>query len=1096
MIRKYFSRALFIDVLLFGFNLELEAQWTTKLWRSFGRARALVVIMFLVGLTFNVDAQWMLIDQNGGNPDPSAALEVSDTSRGFLPPRLTTTQMNAITAPASGLLIFNTTDSIYKYYDGDSWENIGSGGINSSSSGLSYQEISHSSTSYTLSSLKFKATDYAFKGDSLITVDNSGSWTNFIVLEKSIISIQSTYFLSGNGRTGVLLFGDYISVNDGTTGEFNETGVTFLAEAGDTISISGQSVNTSAQWIMSMVARSVENQTSTSSSTISSVDESGIVLIKDLKPNSSNGGGISAGSWVTRDVNTMEGDTSYVNLSSNQFTLAQGVFDIKWSAPAYHVGFHKSRLYNVTNSSELEGGSIEYSLTGSNSVTKSIGHAIISVDTNTTFRIEHRASTTNPTNGLGVGNATGFGDNIYTQVKITKLDKVFGSGTSSSGSSTGTLDENVFSARISGSANVISSSQNFIGSVSKLSTGFYKVNFIGGFFNEHPSVQVTANSGNNDLNYQVNANDISKDSVKVVITRGGAVVDTSFSLTVFRQGSDYRYNTSGASASALASSSDTLPVIQDADNDTKIQVEETADEDVIRFNIEGTEYFVMDTGRIDVLNTGNTIAIGEGAGESDDYTNNNNVFIGKNAGRKTNTGSFNFGAGTSALLNNTIGSDNVAIGFQSLLDNSVGGENVAIGNFALLNNTSGKSTAVGLGASQRNTTGNYNVSLGYKANAFNLQGAKNTILGAEAGYLGSNHNKSGNVMIGFRAGYNESGSNKLYIHNDSTSSPLVYGDFDNDSLRFGGAVRIADELHIDGALRFEGNADAQIDNFNTSGRNILRLFSDVGGTNAGAGINIFGGTDNTFPHQIRFYAGASQNGVPRILLDSSGSVGIGTTSPAANLHVFGGASGQTFSNVNGLTVENNGSNNSFFVFQTATDGGGKSFSITNAGNVGIGTTTPNYNLDVVGNINASLTVRAAGIALISDERYKVNITPLKNTLASLELLNGVYHDWDTLNFPEEQFPKGKAIGVIAQDMQKIYPELVYENSNGYLAVDYAKFSTVLLEAIKEQQKLIENLQSENRSLKSSLDVQNSQLQEINAKLELIQKAIYEGEAKK
>ena len=79
----------------------------------------------------------------------------------------------------------------------------------------------------------------------------------------------------------------------------------------------------------------------------------------------------------------------------------------------------------------------------------------------------------------------------------------------------------------------------------------------------------------------------------------------------------------------------------------------------------------------------------------------------------------------------------------------------------------------------------------------------------------------------------------------------------------------------------------------------------------------------------------------KVRVTSSG-VGIGTTGPESKVHIYGGDSTETFSNINaGLAVENNGSSASHYVFQTATAGGGKSFSITNAGRVGIGTTNPN-----------------------------------------------------------------------------------------------------------------------------------------------------------
>ena len=62
----------------------------------------------------------------------------------------------------------------------------------------------------------------------------------------------------------------------------------------------------------------------------------------------------------------------------------------------------------------------------------------------------------------------------------------------------------------------------------------------------------------------------------------------------------------------------------------------------------------------------------------------------------------------------------------------------------------------------------------------------NTALGSEAGY--SNISGSGNVFLGYRAGYSELGSNKLYISNSSTATPLILGDFDADTLTFAAAV--------------------------------------------------------------------------------------------------------------------------------------------------------------------------------------------------------------------------------------------------------------------------------------------------------------------
>ena len=88
----------------------------------------------------------------------------------------------------------------------------------------------------------------------------------------------------------------------------------------------------------------------------------------------------------------------------------------------------------------------------------------------------------------------------------------------------------------------------------------------------------------------------------------------------------------------------------------------------------------------------------------------------------------------------------------------------------------------------------------------------------------------------------------------------------------------------------------------------------------------------------------------------------------------------------------------------------------------------------------------------SDGRLKENIVPLTGALDKVKELRGVSFDWKELNEKEKttiHSHEGHDIGVIAQEIQAQYPELVTERENGYLAVDYVKLTAVLLQAIKE-----------------------------------------------
>ncbi|HOV84070.1 MAG TPA: tail fiber domain-containing protein [Paludibacteraceae bacterium] len=124
-----------------------------------------------------------------------------------------------------------------------------------------------------------------------------------------------------------------------------------------------------------------------------------------------------------------------------------------------------------------------------------------------------------------------------------------------------------------------------------------------------------------------------------------------------------------------------------------------------------------------------------------------------------------------------------------------------------------------------------------------------------------------------------------------------------------------------------------------------------------------------------------------------------------------------------------------------------------SGNVGIGTNSPSYRLHVVGDVYCTGTYQG------SDLRFKKDIHKIDSPLSKVLSLRGVYYYWDLEN-PEIQNPHtNRQIGVIAQEVEKVLPELVNTDLNGYKSVDYSRMVAVLVEAIKEQERTIEEQKS-------------------------------------
>ncbi len=199
------------------------------------------------------------------------------------------------------------------------------------------------------------------------------------------------------------------------------------------------------------------------------------------------------------------------------------------------------------------------------------------------------------------------------------------------------------------------------------------------------------------------------------------------------------------------------------------------------------------------------------------------------------------------------------------------------------------------------------------------------------------------------------------------------------------------------------------------------------------------------------------------IYDDGTYVGIGTTAPAGKLEVKGNGSG---SGTYGFGVKNSAGTYSFVLRD---DG----VSYLNAIGVGIGTTTPSQALHVIGNICYTGTSGAC-----SDIRYKKNITQLSSSLANLLRIQGVNYFWRADEFPQNKFNSEKQIGFIAQDIEKIYPEVVLTDKEGYKSIDYSRLTPVLVEAIKEQQKLIEGQQSAISHFKNANDDMKSEIEDL------------------
>lgn len=520
----------------------------------------------------------------------------------------------------------------------------------------------------------------------------------------------------------------------------------------------------------------------------------------------------------------------------------------------------------------------------------------------------------------------------------------------------------------------------------------------------------------------------------------------------------------------------------DLDGDTRVTVEWNPDEDIIRFFAASAVDQMRFNGKTLHFTSNNTF-IGNSAGNPN--TGAQNTFLGYQTGMNSTTGSHNTLLGSRAGEGLIGAQFNVFIGSGAGTGATTSDGNTYIGYFSGNANVSGVgNTFTGFGTGYL-STGSDNTIYGYRAGSATTTAEQNVFVGKEAGFNSSTGGT--NVFVGYESGFsNTTGTQNIFIGWRAGRSGT--GTTNNTVVGYESGRNFSSGLENSFFGALAGNQT-------TSGRYNTFIGFNAGRDNTSSNANTFigwrSGFLNTTGNQntyLGYSAGrATGTGSENVFLGhSAGDV---CANGNRNLLV-GKSSGQSIGS---------GSNNVFLGYQSAMNAANisssvvigyraaESIALSNrfyVGNgpdaaqtliygefdnvrVGIGTIAPTATLQL-GVSGDGRTGLAEAWNVFSDARYKKDVVSLSNALDLVSNINGYYYKY--INDKSEK----QQVGVIAQELELVLPELVFTDEEGYKSVDYSKLTPVLVEAIKEQQVIINSLEERIERIEKLLESESFQ----------------------